>query len=234
MALQRFNGAEIGNIPNASVEELQKLADATTDTSTDGMTPLEKIKYQAEKMADREEMDPEFLRALGRDTLTPRATPENIQSVVHGQRMTMPRIEQSPQPTSTPVQRTPSAPQTTTDRTIVPRPPKTGGSFVSSAKDELTVPIYKVTEFIRLVMGDNFGYVSKKTASEMIDIIPKDCALLAIETSDEYAKKFLQYHDEEVRKAAMKRVFHVESDDELGTYEKIISMPGFEINPWAE
>lgn len=232
MALQRFNGTEIGNVPNASAEDIQKLTEALTDTSTDGMTPLEKIQYQAEKIAEREEMDPELMRAMGRDTLTPRATPENLQTLVHGQRTTMPQVA-SPFPALT--QRTPQpTAQPAPERTIAPRPPKPGSSFVSSAKDELTVPIYKVTEFIRLVMGDNFGYVSKKTASEMIDIIPKDCALLAIDTSDEYAKKFLQYHDKEVQTAALKRVFHVESDDELETYEKIMNMPGFEINPWAE
>lgn len=221
--IQRVSGLDVGNVPNGSVEIIQDtILNNGSKGSLDQMTDAEKIAYQARKRAEEEETDVELMRAMGRDITTPRATAENVKMLLNGKDAT------SAQPVVTKV----TTPILQTVPTQSVKASK-GMPTMTAEKDELSVPIHKVTDFIRLVMGENFGYISKDMAVDMVNLIPKDCALLAIETSEDYAKKFLQYNDSEVKRAAMKRVFGVNNDDELAPYEKMITM-GFEINPWKE
>ncbi|MCM1218314.1 MAG: hypothetical protein NC548_27830 [Lachnospiraceae bacterium] len=230
--IQKVDAASVGNSPNNSVDNVEMQLSsisgqqlAVSGKKYEDMSAEERAIYRAWQ----EESDPEFLRSIGRDVDTkptsqlqpvPNTTVQQplekvISRPIQNSTMTVNNTVPNPSP----------RPQVPT------KPQKT--PIMVAAKDELSVPIAVVTEFITSIMGNSFGYISLETANSMIGMIPKEDALTAIETSKEDAKKFLNHKDDDVRKAAIKKFFDT-SDEGVEIYDNVMKTPGFEINPWKE
>lgn len=197
--------------------------------------PFEELSAseRAELAAYKEENDDEHLKSVGR--ITPGNVPDMQKLLMsNNQQPTRPVVQEQPQPrralSAPPATSTIQQNKTTPSTAAVP---KTKASLVvSPKKDELTIPIQSVTSFLAKVMGEEFGYISKDTAKMLIDLIPKDAALLAMADDKDAAMKFLYHDDPEVVDQAIRVAFDVSNESDVNMYKKMIDMPGVTINPW--
>ena len=82
MAIQHVSGLDVGNVPNGSIEQIQDtIVNNSAGTPYDQMSDTEKAAYRARKAAQEEESNPELMRAMGRDIITPRVTEENLKKL---------------------------------------------------------------------------------------------------------------------------------------------------------
>ena len=222
--IQKVDGVSVGNTPNGTAEGVSTaLAEATAadkfNKPYEEMSAVERAEYRAWK----EEHDMEFLKSVGRHPMSTNTAPTSM--TIHSYD-TAQRSIGTPNRTNATIRQS----------VIAPRPPvsSTNTSFgVSAVKDELIVPFAEVARFVASVMGADFGYISKGMAKSIIALIPKEAALLAINTSKDDAMKFLDHDDKDVRKEAIKKYFNV-SDDGVDVVENLLETPGFEINPWKK
>lgn len=193
---------------------------------------LESIKKQTLAMSNTEENDEALQKMLGRTITNQSSSQQNRQSSY-----------EAPYARKVPTTGGGSPSNIPSSQSIVPRPPITPQQVSASnangflfnmtkKKDECVVPIKQVSLFIANVMGEDFGYITKKMAKNMLAMIPEEAAILAIQTSKDDAKKFLDSDNSKIRKEAIKKFFDID-DDDIEKFETILSTPGFEVNPWS-
>lgn len=234
--IQKVDGVSVGNTPNGTAEGVSAaLVEATAadkfSKPYEEMSAVERAEYRAWK----EENDQEFLMSVGRHPASINTIPTSTTTHSYDTKPA-PIVAAPPVSTQGSISTPNRANATIRQPAIAPRPPisLTDTPFgVSAVKDELTIPFAEVARFVTSVMGTDFGYISKGMAKSIIALIPKEAALLAINTSKDDAMKFLEHDDKDVRKEAIKKYFDV-SDDGVSVVENLLETPGFEVNPWKK